>query len=259
MISWPQNEINTLKRLHKRGKTDFEIALAMGRTKSSVQWRRTKIGLSNNCLSSWPQWEIDELIKRQKEGETDTEIALGMGKTEPAVRHRRTKIGLPINKVPGAYLPWPQWESDELVRRQKEGETDTEIALGIGKPRGLIRHRRIQMGLPRNPSLTTGSIWLREDTTKVINLEKEGWSVTCMAKLFGRSRKSIQHHLHDHRSPSALRQALEDRAKKAKAPYGLDCAAMVKHHPNRVRRALQGLSVNNGVFDMAIRSKRAAA
>ncbi len=205
--------------------------------------------------SPWPQCKTDELIKRYKRGESDAEIALAMGKTRVSVRHRRNRIG----NMPSNFRSWPQSKIDELIKRQKKGECDLEISLGIGKSRGSVRQRRIKIGLPRNPSRTIGSVWLSKDTIKCVNMEKEGWSVKCTAKFFGRSNRSIEHHLQDHRSPSALRQAIEDRVKKAKLPWGLDCAAMVKHHPNRVRRALQGLSVNNGVFDADIYIKQDAA
>jgi len=81
-------------RLHEEKKTDKEIADILGVSQSSVNYRRQRLGLKNNCHKIPPKFNEDIFYVLYEKRWSDKKIAVKMGLSAPAINYQRVKRGL---------------------------------------------------------------------------------------------------------------------------------------------------------------------
>lgn len=98
--------------------------------------------------------EFDAMDKAEL-SKLHADCILGMGGTlhvESAHKNRNVapkggKLAETRKKYPNAGRPWPQEDSDEMVRRFGEGESKKDIALRFGRKPSAIHARLVQLGI----------------------------------------------------------------------------------------------------------------
>ena len=87
---WSYREDQRLLTLHDRGLSDPEIARALGRTSSSVQMRRLRLGIKlRRAPRLWSDVEERRLATAHKKGSPDAVIAQRLDRPVRAVEDRR--------------------------------------------------------------------------------------------------------------------------------------------------------------------------
>lgn len=140
------------QRLWEQGKTDLEIAAALGATRSGVQHWRVRNGLPCNYDPCGPKALWDQTLARKlyQKGATDAEIADAVGLSRQAVARWRKQNGLQSKHQPiNAGRPL-KMDLEELRRLHAEGLSDSEIAERLGSGRAWVAELRLRMHLPAN-------------------------------------------------------------------------------------------------------------
>ena len=115
---WTATETTELKRLFSEGKTNDEIAKALGRECNSVHTKKKRLGLRNYSRQLWTDAETERLIELVRQGKTGYEIANALGKHYKAVSTKKKRLGL---CKPNSYEIWSEWELIKLRRYCKRG------------------------------------------------------------------------------------------------------------------------------------------
>ena len=89
--------VEMLKKLHKEGLSDPEIARQLDWTKARVVYWREKLGLLSNIKRSETRYDLELCAKLYEEGKKDREIAEAIGSPPATVRQWRGRRGLPPN------------------------------------------------------------------------------------------------------------------------------------------------------------------
>lgn len=138
-------------RLWCEGKTDREIAEALGVTRNGVGHWRVRNGLPCNEDRCGPKpfWDAELARKLYDENATDSEIADAVGLSRQAIARWRKQNGLQSKHQPGSAKAVGV-DLDELRRLHAEGCSDAEIAEKLGFGRAWIGELRMRMNLPAN-------------------------------------------------------------------------------------------------------------
>jgi len=83
-----------IKRLHKKGLSDREIAKELNVSQQTVNYHRQRLGLTNNYWKRHKMFDEEKFLKLYYEGKTDREIGIIMGYTTAAIIYHRKKLGL---------------------------------------------------------------------------------------------------------------------------------------------------------------------
>ena len=119
---WSYREDQRLLTLHDRGLSDSEIARTLGRTSSSVQMRRLRLGIKlRRAPRPWSDAEERRLAAAHKKGRPDAVIAQRLDRP---VR----LLGL----VAGAARGWTRREDARLRRLYRGGCRDDKIGQELG-------------------------------------------------------------------------------------------------------------------------------
>lgn len=139
-------------RLWGEGKTDREIAEALGVTRSGVGNWRVRNGLPCNEDRCGPKtlWDMELARRLYDEDATDSEIADAVGLSRQAVARWRKQNGLPSKHQPVGSARALSVDLDELRRLHAEGCSDAEIAERLGFGRAWIGELRMRLNLPAN-------------------------------------------------------------------------------------------------------------
>lgn len=106
--------------LHERGMTDREMADLLGVSQSSINYRRKRLGLENNCHKKRKKFDKEQFLELYHLGHTDKEIAEKMDLTAPAINYRRTSFGLKSNGEPP--------DLSHVIELSSRGYTSLQIA-----------------------------------------------------------------------------------------------------------------------------------
>ncbi|MCW3134482.1 MAG: helix-turn-helix domain-containing protein [Methanophagales archaeon] len=87
-----------IKRLHKKGLSDREIAEVLNVSQQTVNYHRQRLGLTNNYWKRHRVFNEKKFLKLYNEGKTDREIGIIMGYTTAAIIYHRKKLGLKSNE-----------------------------------------------------------------------------------------------------------------------------------------------------------------
>jgi hypothetical protein len=93
-ICWTEQENEQLRSLLELGKSERAIAAELGRSLSSVKFRKRRLGLTGDAIT-WTNQEID-LLKRlyATPNISVAQVAEKLGKTKSAIKGKATKLGL---------------------------------------------------------------------------------------------------------------------------------------------------------------------
>lgn len=86
-----------LLELHQAGLTDRQISERFHVTQGAVNYRREKLGLTNNFERD--TFTDAELLDLHRQGLTDREIGEALGFTQAAINYRRARLGLESNYI----------------------------------------------------------------------------------------------------------------------------------------------------------------
>lgn len=98
-VRWLPCDVDLLRRLMAEGKTDREIAHAMGRTEQSVISARNRADLYRDNRT-WDGDAIRRLTDLRAEGKTATEIAEAMGRAPTSIKSALERYGIRSPKPP---------------------------------------------------------------------------------------------------------------------------------------------------------------
>jgi len=86
-----------VKRLHRKGLSDREIAEVLNVSQQTVNYHRQRLGLTNNYWKRRKMFDEERFLKLYYEGKTDREIGIIMGYTTAAIIYHRKKLKLESN------------------------------------------------------------------------------------------------------------------------------------------------------------------
>ncbi|MBU7016488.1 MAG: hypothetical protein HXS44_03190 [Theionarchaea archaeon] len=86
-----------LLELYRKGLTDKQISEVLDVTQAAVNYRREKLGLTNNYERK--TFTDDELVALYSQGFTDREISEELGVTQAAINYRRGRLALKSNYI----------------------------------------------------------------------------------------------------------------------------------------------------------------
>lgn len=117
-----------LLELYQKGLTDKQISEVLDVTQAAVNYRREKLGLTNNYERK--TFTDDELIALHNEGLTDREISEALGVTQAAINYRRGRLALKSNYV----------HEKAFLNLYKKGVSAEEIAQELDIPLPAVLH-----------------------------------------------------------------------------------------------------------------------
>ena len=202
--------------LWKEGKTDKEIAEAVGIPRNNVCSWRLAAGLpvhkEPRCAEDL--WDDALVRKLYEEGRTDVEIANAAGVSKHAVFRWRQKYNLPTLQ-PRKHGYSKAAEDPELLEKMRamwaERRTDAEIARELGLKCFVVRNCRIASGLP--------SVFqtVQKNEALVRQLYDEGLHDSEIGRAIGVQGHAVFRWRKKNQLPANLRKPLPDRGSEALA------------------------------------------
>lgn len=93
---WSEEEVGILKREYPNHASK-EIGKEIGRTKSSVRHKASRLGLKTNRASTGRRWTDEEVRFLKKSKKTAKEIAHKLNRSVHSINHKRKKLGLDLH------------------------------------------------------------------------------------------------------------------------------------------------------------------
>lgn len=200
----------------KEGKTDKEIAAAVGITRNSVCAWRLAAGLPVHKEPRYAEdlWDDALVRKLYEEGRMDVEIANAAGVSRHAVFRWRQKYNLP--KLQGRRNDYSKAAEDpEVLEKMRamwaERRTDAEIARELGLKYFVVRNCRIDSGLPS----TLQAVKRNEALAR--QLYDEGLHDSEIGRAIGVQGHAVYRWRKENQLPANLRKPLPDRGSEALA------------------------------------------
>lgn len=144
---------------------DQRVAEMMGIGRKSVLYKRKILGIESYALASglWHEWSEKEIARLGTM--IDRELASKLGVSAICVTTKRTEMGIQSFMKSTKPAREHVWKKRELALLGKK--TDREVSSDVGLSLGLVRKKRIQLGIAahfgseRNPDKWTASILAR--------------------------------------------------------------------------------------------------
>lgn len=139
-VKWTRRDLKLLGKI-----PDKRLSEIMGISRKSVMTKRKKLGIESYALGTqfWHQWTEDEIARLGKS--TDKELAKQLGVEPMCVMTKRRQLG--INSFSKTYGTKKThiWTKREIAMLGKK--TDTMVAHELGIGIGLVRKKRIELGI----------------------------------------------------------------------------------------------------------------
>lgn len=134
---------DAIRRMNAEGRTDVEIAEALGCAVNGIQYRRrVKMGLPSNSNRPWTRKEEQRAVELAKSGMTRQAIAVVLGRSWSSLDNRLQRLG-------GGDL---DYRKDRFHQRRADawellhhGLSTKEIAVRLGVKVRTVRKYRRQM------------------------------------------------------------------------------------------------------------------
>lgn len=212
----PQLPKERMLEMWKEGKTDKEIAEAVGISRNSVcAWRHAAgLPLHKAPRCAEDLWDDALVRKLYAEGRTDREIADAVGTSDSAVFRWRQKYGLPTLQ-PRKHGYSKAVEDTEVLGKMRamwaERRTDAEIARELGLKYFVVRNCRIDSGIP---SVLQA---VRKNEALARKLYDEGLHDSEIGRAIGVQGHAVFRWRKENQLPANLRKPLPDRGSEALA------------------------------------------
>lgn len=202
--------------LWKEGKTDKEIAEAVGIPRNNVCAWRLAAGLPvhKELRCAEDLWDDALVRKLYEEGRTDVEIANAAGVSRNAVFRWRQKYSLPTLQARRNDYSKAA-EGPEVLEKMRamwaEQRTDAEIARALGLKYFVVRNCRIASGIPSTFQA------VRRNEALARQLYDEGLHDSEIGREIGVRGHAVYRWRKENQLPANLRKPLPDRGSKALA------------------------------------------
>lgn len=147
---WEPEDLSTLRMLFEAGKTNVEIAAAMGRPVGSIARQLTKRGLSRKDLY-WTS-ERNALLKELWRGNVhidDIVDQLGGEVGDDAIRAQVKRLGMSATRRRAPRAVWTDADDAKLIRLREEGMSFAAIARQMKRGFHSVRERYHEIEPPR--------------------------------------------------------------------------------------------------------------
>ena len=225
---WTSTEQATLKRRHREGRTEAEIATELGRTPGAVASciRRMRRALGAGAELSprrghrkWSARECAEARAMAERGASARTIAAALGRETDAVRRRLHALGVrpgrergprpagpgtrygpaqPSAAVPANGSGWTAADDRALIKAHRSGAAMKRVADRLGRTPGAawVRLHQLRRAGAKGVARPRHRRWSRADEQELERLLDEGRGYAEIAKRLRRTRRAVAEHAH---------------------------------------------------------------
>ena len=218
---WTAEDDKQIAEMAAAGKTNAEIAEAIGRSTVAVATRMTRIkreGLfaGRRNPQSWTTAQEDDLAAYVRAGKTDAQIAAITGRTVQSVQKRRQRLcGIKLHEPKQKHMYYTAEEDALIIDGANAGRLWADIASDLGRPVGSVTAHGSQLrkrGLIPDRPRGNRRRWASADEELAARMYAAGYPVELIAETV-------------HRDVSAVKQRMYERAEMLGVAAGSRCGA----------------------------------
>lgn len=203
---WTAEDDKRIADMAAAGKTNAEIAEAIGRSTVAVATRMTKIkreGLfaGRRNPQSWTTAQEEDLADYVRAGKTDAQIAAITGRTVQSVQKRRQRLcGIKLREPKQKRAYYTPEDDAMIIDGANAGRLWADIASDLGRPVGSVTARGAQLrkrGLIQMRPRGNRRRWASADEELAARMYAAGYPVELIAETVRRDVPAVKQRMYE--------------------------------------------------------------